>query len=101
MQARLRATVLEVLARNQRDDVKIGRNGGHLGGVVEEGVRMFVRNFQVDKMRPFSSRVCNSKIIRGRGACFVVPKVCNIYGELEGVSVGVERLRPLSPSLFA
>ena len=46
MQVRLRAAVLEVLARNQRDHVKIGKNGGHLGGVMTEGgVRTLVRNF--------------------------------------------------------
>ena len=56
--------------------------------------------FKVDKMGLFSSRVCNSKIIRGWGGYYVAPKVCNIHCELEGVSVGVERLRPLSPSLF-
>ena len=49
--------------------------------------------FKVDKMGLFSWRVCNSKIIRGWGGNFVVPKVCNIHCELEGVRVGVEILR--------
>ena len=50
--------------------------------MTEGGIRTFVKNFQVDKMGPFSSRVCNSKTIRGWGGYFVVPKVCNIHCEL-------------------
>ena len=42
----------KVLARAQRDHVKIVGNGWYLGGAVtEEGVRTFVRKFQVDRVR--------------------------------------------------
>jgi len=52
LQARQREAVLEVLARNQHEHVKIDGNGGHLGGAVsEEDVRAFVREFQVDEVR--------------------------------------------------
>lgn len=92
MQARLRAAVFEVLARNQRDHVKIGGNGGRLGGVVtEEGVRTFVRKSQVDQvclltLWVFSSRARKSKII-SRWGRFVVPKLCkNPLSETESES---------------
>jgi len=52
MQASQREAVLEELARNQHEHVKIEGNGGHLGGAVtEEDVRTFVREFQVDQVR--------------------------------------------------
>ncbi|KAI0301235.1 hypothetical protein BC826DRAFT_988269 [Russula brevipes] len=51
MQARQREAVLEVLARNQHEHVKIDGNGGHLGGAVtEEDVRAFVGEFKVDQV---------------------------------------------------
>lgn len=52
MQARQREAVLEALARNQHEHVKIDGNGGHLGGAVtEEDVRAFVGQFKVDQVR--------------------------------------------------
>jgi hypothetical protein len=52
MQARQREAVLEALARNQHEHVKIDGNGGHLGGAVtEEDVRAFVGEFKVDQVR--------------------------------------------------
>jgi hypothetical protein len=64
MQARQREAVLEVLARNRYDHVKIEGNGGHLGGAVtEEDVRTFVREFQVDQVRfPFFMFPVNEKM---------------------------------------
>ena len=51
-QARQRESVLEALARNRLEHVKIDGNGGLLGGAVtEEDVRAFVREFQVDQVR--------------------------------------------------
>jgi len=67
MQARQREAVLEVLARNQHDHVKIEGNGGHLGGAVtEEDVRTFVREFQVDQVRlvPFSPSLIIRRLTR-------------------------------------
>ena len=53
MQVRLRAAVLEVLARKQRDHVKIGENGGDLGGVMTEGgIRTFVKIFRSTRWAP-------------------------------------------------
>ena len=67
MQARQREAVLEVLARNQHDHVKIEGNGGHLGGAVtEEDVRTFVREFQVDQVRlvPFPPSLIIRRLTR-------------------------------------
>ena len=51
-QARQREAVLEALARNHYEHVKIDGNGGLLGGAVtEEDVRAFVGQFQVDQVR--------------------------------------------------
>ncbi|KAI0299438.1 hypothetical protein B0F90DRAFT_623558 [Multifurca ochricompacta] len=51
-QTRQREVVLESLAGNQHEHVKIDGNGGLLGGAVtEEDVRAFVREFQVDQVR--------------------------------------------------
>jgi hypothetical protein len=64
MQASQREAVLEELARNQYEHVKIEGNGGHLGGAVtEEDVRTFVREFQVDQVRsPFFLPLVNEKM---------------------------------------
>ena len=52
MQARQREAVLEALAKNHHEHVKIEGNGGHLGGAVtEDDVRAFVGEFQVDQVR--------------------------------------------------
>lgn len=51
MQARQREAVLEALAKNHYEHVKIEGNGGHLGGAVtEDDVRTFVGEFQVDQV---------------------------------------------------
>jgi hypothetical protein len=51
-QARQREAVLEALARNHYEHVKIDGNGGLLGGAVtEEDVRAFVGEFKVDQVR--------------------------------------------------
>jgi RNA recognition motif. (a.k.a. RRM, RBD, or RNP domain) len=55
MQARQREAVLEALAKNHHEHVKIEGNGGHLGGAVtEDDVRAFVGEFQVDQVRLLS-----------------------------------------------
>jgi len=52
MQARQREAVLEALAKNHYEHVKIEGNGGHLGGAVtEDDVRAFVGEFQADQVR--------------------------------------------------
>jgi hypothetical protein len=51
-QARQREAVLEALARNHYEHVKIDGNGGLLGGAVtEEDIRAFVGEFKVDQVR--------------------------------------------------